>query len=49
MKTLTKKDIEIIKILIRTEIKMIEFGRGFNRCKTEFGIILEKLLKKLGA
>jgi hypothetical protein len=48
MKTLTKKDLELIKNLIKTEIKMIGFKKGFNRGKTEFEIILEKLLKKLG-
>lgn len=45
---ITKKEIEILKIIIGTELKMIEFTKGFKRSKTVHETNLEKILEKLG-
>lgn len=44
---LTPREIEIIKIIIETELKMIAFVRGFKKTKSLHERDLEKILDKL--
>lgn len=47
MINLTKKEIETIKTVVKIELGMIGFLKGFNKDKKIYEITLEKILKKL--